>query len=312
LPGLSQATVVPSPTTGVVAVSTCRHRSERAETGDVDTSDAAMQSIAAHTFDMTPVTPRRSPRCATARLAERYLLHRVHRRRARPWEDLLVLVALAPIVPRIAASAGIPLRHDGPGVALTFDDGPHRLGTSAILAMLELFGAPATFFLVGEQVERHPHIAAALAACGHAIGLHCHRHRIQPRLSAAAVSEDLHRGRAAIEDATGRTPTLHRPPLGMYSAAGLRIAREAGLQPLLWSRWGKDWRRFTTPQRIANRVTTLVAPGDVILLHDADFYSAHDSWRRTLGALPTVLLAIENAGLRPVQPTGSGSAGASS
>ena len=62
--------------------------------------------------------------------------------------------------------------------------------------------------------------------------------------------------------------------------------------------------------RIAQRASGRLGDGDVILLHDADHYSARDSWRRTAEALPAILAAIESAGLRPAQPTGSGSAGA--
>ena len=202
-----------------------------------------------------------------------------------------MLLALAPIVPRIAASAGIARRTEAPGIALTFDDGPHPEGTPTILDILDAGGAKATFFLVGEQVERHPAVAAEVAARGHQIAVHCHRHRVQLRL------------REAVLRATGARPALHRPPLGIYSAAGLRITREAGLQPLLWSRWGKDWRRWTTPARIARRASKELSAGDVILLHDADHYSAKDSWRRTAAALPEVLAAIA-----AVQPTGSTSA----
>ena len=97
---------------------------------------------------------------------------------------------------------------------------------------------------------------------------------MQLRLRAGEVADDLARGSAAIEDAIGRRPDLHRPPYGIYSPAGLAAARDAGLAPLLWSRWGKDWRKFTTPQRIASRSTRDLEPGDVILLHDADFYSS--------------------------------------
>ena len=146
-------------------------------------------------------------------------------------------------------------------------------------------------------------MAAEVAARGHRIAVHCHRHRVQLRLREAVLRDDLERALAAIAAATGARPALHRPPLGIYSAAGLRITREAGLQPLLWSRWGKDWRRWTTPARIARRASKELGAGDVILLHDADHYSAKDSWRRTAAALPDVLAAIA-----AVQPTGSTSA----
>jgi peptidoglycan/xylan/chitin deacetylase (PgdA/CDA1 family) len=214
------------------------------------------------------------------------------------------LVALAPVWPRIAASAGIPLRLPRHGVALTFDDGPHPKGTPAVLDLLDGAGTRAIFFLAGEQVERHPGVAAEIARRGHEIAVHCHRHRVLLRLSEQAIHDDVQRAVMVIRDATGADPRLHRPPLGIYSPAGLRVTRELGLEPLLWSRWGKDWRRWTTPERIAARATRELRDGDVILLHDADHYSSKGSWRRTVAALPEIL--------RRVQPTGSGSTGAAS
>jgi hypothetical protein len=80
------------------------------------------------------------------------------------------------------------------------------------------------------------------------------------------------------------------------------VARQLGLRPLLWSRWGKDWRRFTTPARIAARATDRATAGDVILLHDADFYSAAGSHRRTIRALPEVLSELKRRGLDTVLP----------
>jgi peptidoglycan-N-acetylglucosamine deacetylase len=205
------------------------------------------------------------------------------------------VLALAPVVPAIAASAGIPLRLDRPGVTLTFDDGPHPQGTPAVLDALDEAGARAIFFLVGEQVDRFPELAGEIAARGHDVGVHGYRHRVQARLSAQAVRDDLERALETI----GGSPRFHRPPLGIYSRAGLDTARDRGLQPLLWSRWGKDWRKFTTPSRIAARATRQLGPGDVILLHDADHYSSKNSWQRTVAALPEIL--------RAAQPTGSGS-----
>jgi peptidoglycan/xylan/chitin deacetylase (PgdA/CDA1 family) len=211
--------------------------------------------------------------------------------------------ALAPVVPSAAHRLGLPRTLPGsPGVALTFDDGPHPEGTPAVLDLLAGAAACATFFLVGEQVKRRPRLAAEIVAAGHLVALHGHRHQFQPRLSATAVQSDLTRGAAAIEDATGVRPAWHRPPYGICSPAGRRAARAAGLRTLLWSRWGKDWRKFTTPDRIAARVTARVAAGDVILLHDADFYSARDSYQRTIAALSIILEELERRKLGTVLP----------
>jgi peptidoglycan/xylan/chitin deacetylase (PgdA/CDA1 family) len=211
---------------------------------------------------------------------------------------------LAPVLPGAARALSLPRTLPGArGVALTFDDGPHPEGTPAVLESLARAGAQATFFLVGEQVERRPALAAEIVAAGHRVALHGHRHRLQLRLSAAEVADDLARGLAAIEDATGAEPVRwHRPPYGIYSPAGLSEACGAGLRPLLWSRWGKDWRRLATPGRIASRSTRSVIAGDVILLHDADFYSSRDSHRRTVKALALILAELRRRRLGTVLP----------
>lgn len=211
--------------------------------------------------------------------------------------------ALAPVVPAAARALGLPRVLPGvSGVALTFDDGPHPDGTPAVLEVLARAQARAAFFMIGEQVQRRPALAAEVLAAGHVVALHGHRHRLQLRLSSDEVDADLRRGAAAIEDATGTGPVWHRPPFGIYSAAGLAYVREAGLRPLLWSRWGKDWRRFTTPGRIAARATAHVGSGDVILLHDADFYSSKNSHLRTVEALKSILAVLKARQIGTVLP----------
>jgi peptidoglycan/xylan/chitin deacetylase (PgdA/CDA1 family) len=198
------------------------------------------------------------------------------------------------VVPPIARALGIPRTLPGArGVALTFDDGPHPEGTPAVLELLARAGARGTFFVIGEQVRRRPALAAEIVAAGHVVALHGDRHRNQLLLSADAVRDDLARGTAAIEDATGRRPRRHRPPYGIYSPAGLQAALDAQLEPLLWSHWGKDWRKFTTPARIASRATRELGDGDVILLHDADFYSSRGSHKRTVAALEIIIGELE-------------------
>jgi peptidoglycan/xylan/chitin deacetylase (PgdA/CDA1 family) len=209
--------------------------------------------------------------------------------------------ALAPVVPAVARRFGLARTlPDADGVALTFDDGPHPEGTPMILEILARERVRATFFLVGEQVVRRPALAAEIVACGHAVALHGYRHRWQPRLSDGVLVDDVARGMQAILQATGVRPTLHRPPYGCYSPGGLRAARAAGLAPLLWSRWGRDWRKFTSPRRITARATRDLGAGDVILLHDADFYSARHSHRRTAAALPAIITAVRRRGLATV------------
>jgi peptidoglycan/xylan/chitin deacetylase (PgdA/CDA1 family) len=191
-------------------------------------------------------------------------------------------------------------------VALTFDDGPHPEGTPAVLDALAAAGAPATFFLVGEQVERHPQLVARIAAAGHVVGIHGYRHRNQMRSGPRRLAGDLRRAAAAIGEATGNAPRVYRPPYGIFTPAGLALVRHARLEPLLWSTWGRDWRSRTSAQEIARLATRGLAERDVVLLHDADWYSTPGSHVRTAAALPAILAEIRRRGLEPVavQPAG--------
>lgn len=207
--------------------------------------------------------------------------------------------ALAPVVPPFGEGLGIVLRQEElDGVALTFDDGPHPHGTVSVLETLREHGARATFFLAGEQVEKRPSLAAEIVAAGHRVELHCHRHRNQLRLTPRMLLEDAERGRAAIEEASGQEIADYRPPYGIFSAAGLRAVRGRGWRPVLWSKWGRDWDRRATPESITRRVSAGIEAGDIVLLHDADYYSASGSWARTATALPEILELLEAGGLK--------------
>jgi peptidoglycan-N-acetylglucosamine deacetylase len=209
--------------------------------------------------------------------------------------------ALAPVVPGLANALGIELRQPGSdGVAITFDDGPHPQGTPLVLEILREAAAPATFFLVGEQVVRRPALAAEIVAAGHRVELHCHRHRSQLRLTPGRLLGDAERGRTAIEEATGQAVQDYRPPYGIFSASGLRAIRRRGWRPVLWSLWGRDWRRGATARSIAEKATSGAVAGDILLLHDADYYSAGGSWSRTAAALPAILDELGGQGLRAV------------
>jgi len=209
--------------------------------------------------------------------------------------------ALAPLVPGLGDALGIEMRlRVADGVALTFDDGPHPQGTPAVLETLRTAGATATFFLAGEQVVRRPALAAEIVSAGHRVELHCHRHRNLLRLTVREFLEDAERARAVIEEATGQAIADYRPPYGIFSAATLRAVRRRGWRPLLWSRWGRDWARRATPESIARRASAGIEAGDVVLLHDADYYSARGSWVGTAAALPAILAELERRGLKTV------------
>lgn len=206
--------------------------------------------------------------------------------------------------PPLARAMGVPLRiPDEPGVALTYDDGPHPEGTPAVLEALRTRGARATFFLVGEQVERYRSLVGEIIAEGHEPAIHGYRHRNQMRLTPRTFAADLDRAIAVISEACGRVPALYRPPYGVFTVRGLQAVRDRGLEPLLWSKWGRDWKAGRPPAQIAASATAGLERGDVILLHDADWYSDPGCHRNTAAATPGILEELARTGLPTVIPT---------
>jgi peptidoglycan-N-acetylglucosamine deacetylase len=159
-----------------------------------------------------------------------------------------------------------------------------------VLGQLERAGVKATFYLVGEQVERRPALAAEIAAAGHEIGIHGYHHVLLLRRTPGGLRDDFDRAASVIGEATGMQSHSYRPPYGVFSLPGLRLARERW-SPLLWSHWGRDWEARATPSSIAALATRGLGPGAIVLLHDSDAYSARASWRQTVAALPAVLEA---------------------
>jgi peptidoglycan-N-acetylglucosamine deacetylase len=152
-------------------------------------------------------------------------------------------------------------------IALTYDDGPNDPHTLRLLDVLAKHGVHVTFFMIGRYVQQRPDIARAVAQAGHVIGNHTFSH---PRLiwaSELQTRAELVDCRSALQDAIGEHSNLFRPPWGARRPATLKIARELGLQTVMWNVTGYDWNAppaATIEQKIARQMEG----GDIILLHD--------------------------------------------
>src|SRR5262249_47452960 len=122
-----------------------------------------------------------------------------------------------------------------PMVALTFDDGPDPEYTPRVLDALGSAGAPATFFMVGRQIDAAAPVARAVVAAGPELGNHTYPHRHLWTLSPAASIAEVDRGAAAIAGATGVTPRYFRPPWGTFNWAAYARAAQIGEERVLWS-----------------------------------------------------------------------------
>ena len=152
-------------------------------------------------------------------------------------------------------------------LALTYDDGPNDPHTMHLLEVLAKHSIRATFFLIGRYVQQRPDIVREIVKAGHIIGNHTFTHPLLIFKSAADVRKELTDCRAAIQDAVGEHSSLFRPPFGGRRPAVLRIARELGLEPIMWNVTGYDWNAPPAAV-IEKKVSRQIRGGDVILLHD--------------------------------------------
>ncbi len=152
-------------------------------------------------------------------------------------------------------------------IALTYDDGPNDPHTLRLLEVLAKHNVHATFFLIGRYVQHKPQIARPIVQAGHVVGNHTFTHPLLIFKSEAEIRQELTRCRDALRDAIGKPSNLFRPPFGGRRPAVLRMARELGLEPVMWNVTGYDW---TAPpaEKIERKVTKQKRGGDVILLHD--------------------------------------------
>jgi peptidoglycan/xylan/chitin deacetylase (PgdA/CDA1 family) len=188
-------------------------------------------------------------------------------------------------------------RVEAPGAAaLTFDDGPDRDGTPAVLDALEAEGVRATFFLVGEQLMKAPRLGREIRERGHEVALGGFVHERHDALYPGQARDDLARALGAIEAATAVRPRWCRAPDGLFSDASYAACADLDLEPVYWSAWGLDAEALPA-ERIAALVLEDLAPGAVVLLHDSARYTPRPSPAPTAAAVRLVARAARARGI---------------
>lgn len=153
-------------------------------------------------------------------------------------------------------------------VYLTFDDGPDPVYTPAVQAVLARYKVRATFFVIGQSVEKYPEVVRATAAAGHLVANHTFTH---PRLKGIGQPEfdaEIEATDRAMRRALGGAPApLMRPPYGSTDEFTQSYAESHGLRMVLWDVDPNDWAE-PGAAAITSHVLQEVCPGAVILLHD--------------------------------------------
>ena len=217
------------------------------------------------------------------------------------WTILLATVALfAWAIARVTSSFWIETlwrsRRSSRAVALTFDDGPDECFTPQVLDILAEKQVPATFFVVGERVERHPELVRRAHAMGHVIGNHSHTHSLHFHFRhARGLRREIAACNDAIRSAIGLEPRLFRSPQGLKPPALADVLRARGMAAIGWQVRGMDYV-LRDPERIARRIVEGAVDGGVLLLHDGGGLQGSTDRSATIRALPLVIDGLRARG----------------
>ena len=147
-------------------------------------------------------------------------------------------------------------------VYLTFDDGPHPITTPKVLEVLKHFGVKATFFCVGENIQRYPEIIQDIEREGHVIGNHTYHHENGWSIPVDTYIESITRTSELIKS------NLFRPPYGRINLRSINRLKNAGYQIIMWSWLSKDYNTNLKNTTIISAAKHIKA-GDVLVFHDS-------------------------------------------
>ena len=209
-------------------------------------------------------------------------------------------VSKNPVVPDTATIVNLSVTEEAQTlsrrkmVALTFDDGPHPYYTDALIKTLKEYSVPATFFVVGKQMEKYPEILRRITAAGFGVGGHSYTHcHLMPSDEATAtgiVEKELDRTRLLIKKFASVDSYIFRPPGGKYDEALLNAARKKGYKMVLWDVLPKDHIADLPPEEISSHVISGVvsSEGGIVLMHSGN--------PATIKALGTIIPQLRRAG----------------
>ncbi len=171
--------------------------------------------------------------------------------------------------------------------SLSFDAAWGNEDTQQLIDILGKYNVKATFFVVGEWVDKYPESVKALADAGHEIMNHSATHPYMTKLSREQMKEEITACDNKIEAITGVRPTLFRPPYGDYNDSVVEVLTEMGHYAIQWDVDSLDWKDLPAAE-IQNRVLSKTKEGSIILFHNAA--------KNTPEALPSIIEGLQEKG----------------
>ena len=183
------------------------------------------------------------------------------------------------------------VQRDDKTVAVSFDAAWGNEDTQMLIDILDQYGVNATFFVVGDWVDKYPESVRALADAGNEVMNHSTSHAHFSKLSHNEIVRDVNLCSDKIEQITGVRPTLFRCPYGEYDDHVIQAVNSLGMTAVQWDVDSLDWKGISA-EEIQRRVLDRVQPGSIVLFHNAA--------ENTPEALPGILESLIANGYRIV------------
>lgn len=176
---------------------------------------------------------------------------------------------------------------DDKKVAISFDAAWGNEQTDTLLKILKEKNVTATFFLVGDWVDKYPESVKKIAQMGHDVENHSDTHPYMTKLSSEQMQSEIKNCNEKIKTITGKSPTLLRPPYGDYNNQVVNAVKEQGMYCVQWDIDSLDWKD-PTPQKMVDKITSKLQSGSIILMHNGA--------KNTPQALPQIIDAVRAQG----------------
>jgi peptidoglycan/xylan/chitin deacetylase (PgdA/CDA1 family) len=181
-------------------------------------------------------------------------------------------------------------------VALTFDDGPDAHYTPKILDILKKKGVPATFFVVGRQIQAYPNVLKRMVDEGHAIANHTWTHPKLSQVTTSKMVQEIQSTQHEMQRVVGRKPDLFRPPYGLITRSDAMVLNDMGFRIIMWSVDTLDWSGASA-EFILERVHRDISPGGIVLQHNIQT-NVPGMLDGTVEALPQIIDELHEKGYR--------------
>ncbi|MDA1017441.1 MAG: polysaccharide deacetylase family protein [Planctomycetota bacterium] len=183
----------------------------------------------------------------------------------------IVRAIMARVLPRSRFMVDVPKTKGR--ACLTFEDGPHPEYTPRILDVLKAEKVTGTFFLIGEKSQAHPDIVRRIVDEGHVVGNHTWTHPHPGTLSGSALVEEIESTDRLLNELTGKSPRLFRPPMGKLTIREFARVWRMSKSIVLWNNDPKDFACGSSYELRAKLSRRPIEPGNIVLMHDNQPFS---------------------------------------